>query len=64
MLHWGVKQPGRGSDWIRPADNLLPPGSNLDQDAIAADTPFQTCNGALLLPECFCCSRGSAPPPF
>ncbi|KAI3430517.1 hypothetical protein D9Q98_005110 [Chlorella vulgaris] len=44
VLHWGVKQPGRGSDWIRPADNLLPPGSNLDQDAIAADTPFQTCN--------------------
>ena len=43
-LHWGVKQSGRNSDWKRPSEALLPKGSTLIKDGIAAETPFTGCD--------------------
>ena len=45
VLHWGVKQVGKGNDWVRPAEALLPPGSELIKDSIAAETAFHNCTG-------------------
>ena len=45
VLHWGVKQVGKGNDWVRPSESLLPPGSELIKDSIAAETAFNNCTG-------------------
>ncbi|KAL4448876.1 hypothetical protein ABPG77_007593 [Micractinium sp. CCAP 211/92] len=42
VLHWGVKRPGRGGEWLAPPDNIKPenttmPGGN------SAETPFSAC---------------------
>ncbi len=44
VLHWGVKRPGRGGEWLAPPDNIKPenttmPGGN------SAETPFSACTG-------------------
>ena len=49
VLHWGVKQVGKGNDWVRPSESLLPPGSELIKDSIAAETAFNNCTGGWAL---------------
>lgn len=44
VLHWGVKKTGRSAQWKRPEEALLPPGSVLLKDGIAAETPFTGCD--------------------
>ena len=41
VLHWGVKKSGKS--WKRPDASLLPEGSELIEDGIAAETPFLGC---------------------
>ena len=43
ILHWGVKKAGRSGQWKRPDESLLPPGTVLPKEGIAAETPFTGC---------------------
>lgn len=43
VLHWGVKKAGRGSDWLQPPVEILPEGSTVPDNGIAAETKFQAC---------------------
>lgn len=62
VLHWGVKRPGRGGEWLAPPDNIKPenttmPGGN------SAETPFSACTGGRLLEAVpICQARCSLPP--
>lgn len=47
MLHWGVKRPGRGGDWLAPPDNVKPPNTNMPGGGSSAETPFTACTGGL-----------------
>lgn len=45
MLHWGVRQAGRGSDWLQPPLKLLTPTTTLPMGGKSAETPFLSCKG-------------------
>ena len=56
VLHWGVRQAGRGADWLQPPLKLLTPESTLPMGGKSAETPFLACKGARL----GCCGAGLA----
>lgn len=59
VLHWGVKRPGRGSEWLAPPDNIKPPNTNMP-GGNSAETPFSACTGGrprLAEPQCQPCSN-------
>ncbi|KAL4422809.1 hypothetical protein ABPG75_009006 [Micractinium tetrahymenae] len=43
VLHWGVKKPGRGGDWLAPPDSVKPPNTTMPDGGTAAETPFSAC---------------------
>ena len=45
VLHWGVRQAGRGSDWLQPPLKLLTPTTTLPMGGKSAETPFLSCKG-------------------
>lgn len=42
VMHWGVRK-GNGRDWKKPPKTLLPEGTELVPDGIAAETEFTGC---------------------
>lgn len=44
-MHWGVKEAGRGSDWLQPPLKLLTPTTTLPMGGKSAETPFLSCSG-------------------
>ncbi|PRW33076.1 alpha-glucan water chloroplastic [Chlorella sorokiniana] len=49
VLHWGVRQAGRGSDWLQPPLKLLTPTTTLPMGGKSAETPFLSCKDS----ECY-----------
>ena len=45
VMHWGVKEAGRGSDWLQPPLKLLTPTTTLPMGGKSAETPFLSCSG-------------------
>jgi len=42
IMHWGVRK-GKGRDWKKPPKGLLPEGTEMVTDGIAAETEFSGC---------------------